>query len=315
MRGTGTSRDALRACAHPGKACPPIINHPSSIINPRAFTLIELLVVIAIIALLMAILLPTLQRVRRQGKAVVCQANLRQWGTMFNTYMTDHDGACWNFGWTPSSTDGLRWIESTRPYWRGDERIRLCPMAIKVPDRSEIGVLPNFTFGGKTFAWGWVAHPGQANEWYATSSYGHNGYVVDASYVKCLTDLNSVKNWPSNFWIPLTAVHPGTIPVLFDCADIGSAPTGRPPEFDAPPKFSDIFATGVMFTPARHMCMNRHDGGINSLFLDGSGRKVGLMELWTLKWFPPWDTAGPWTKRGGVKPEDWPQWMRRFKDY
>jgi prepilin-type N-terminal cleavage/methylation domain-containing protein len=35
-----------------------IINHQSSIINPRGFTLIELLVVIAIIALLMSILMP-----------------------------------------------------------------------------------------------------------------------------------------------------------------------------------------------------------------------------------------------------------------
>ncbi|MBN1509590.1 MAG: type II secretion system protein [Sedimentisphaerales bacterium] len=281
----------------------------------RAFTLIELLVVIAVIALLMAILMPTLQRVRRQGRAVVCQSNLRQWGTMFNTYMADHDGSCWNRGWTPSSTSGLPWFESTRSCWRGDEKMRLCPMAIKVPDRSEIGTLPNFTFGGKTYAWGSVRRPDQANEWYVTSSYGHNRYITDASYVKCLTDLNSVKSWSSNCWIPLTAAHPGTIPVLFDCADIESAPTGRPPEFDAPPKFSDIFDTGVMFTPARHMCMNRHDGGINCLLLDGSVRKVGLKELWALTWFRNWNTANEWTRAGGVKAEDWPPWMRRFKDY
>ena len=58
----------------------------------RAFTLIELLVVIAIIALLMAILLPTLQRIRSQAKATVCQANLHQWGLLFNTLAQSNEG-------------------------------------------------------------------------------------------------------------------------------------------------------------------------------------------------------------------------------
>jgi prepilin-type processing-associated H-X9-DG protein len=62
-------------------------------------------------------------------------------------------------------------------------------------------------------------------------------------------------------------------------------------------------------------CINRHDGYINSLFLDWSVRRVGLKELWTLKWHNRFDTAGGWTRAGGVKPEDWPEWMRNFKDY
>ena len=51
------------------------------------------------------------------------------------------------------------------------------------------------------------------------------------------------------------------------------------------------------------------------LIRDWSVRKVGLKELWTLKWDPAFDTSGPWTLAGGVQPEDWPQWMRGFKDY
>ena len=58
----------------------------------RAFTLIELLVVISIIAVLMAILMPALQRVRKQARDSVCRSNLRQWGVVFYLYMDDNDG-------------------------------------------------------------------------------------------------------------------------------------------------------------------------------------------------------------------------------
>jgi len=49
--------------------------------------------------------------------------------------------------------------------------------------------------------------------------------------------------------------------------------------------------------------------------MDWSVRKVGPKELWTLKWHRKFDTANDWTIAGGVKPEDWPEWMRNFKDY
>src|SRR5438552_1515597 len=55
----------------------------------RGFTLIEILVVVAIIALLIAILLPSLKRARDQAKALVCLTNEKQLGTAFEYYYMD----------------------------------------------------------------------------------------------------------------------------------------------------------------------------------------------------------------------------------
>jgi prepilin-type N-terminal cleavage/methylation domain-containing protein/prepilin-type processing-associated H-X9-DG protein len=57
----------------------------------RGFTLIELLVVVAIIALLVAILLPALQRARDQTRTSVCLANLKQLSLAFVMYADEGD--------------------------------------------------------------------------------------------------------------------------------------------------------------------------------------------------------------------------------
>jgi prepilin-type processing-associated H-X9-DG protein len=61
--------------------------------------------------------------------------------------------------------------------------------------------------------------------------------------------------------------------------------------------------------------INRHQGFVNAAFMDWSARKVGIKELWTLKWHKQFDTSGPYTKAGGMLADEWPEWMRRFKDY
>lgn len=57
----------------------------------KGFTLIELLVVIAIIAVLMAMLMPALNRAREQGKRAACLNNLRQLGLAWILYADDNE--------------------------------------------------------------------------------------------------------------------------------------------------------------------------------------------------------------------------------
>ncbi len=69
------------------KKCFPKLRKPR-----HGFTLVELLVAISIIALLLAILMPSLRMAREQAKSILCANNLRQTGLGFRLYAIDYDG-------------------------------------------------------------------------------------------------------------------------------------------------------------------------------------------------------------------------------
>lgn len=89
-----------------------------------AFTLIELLVVISIIALLLAILMPALSKVKEMAKTLHCETNLKTLMTAVITYSVDNDSklpGSWNYNamgwgnpwdwawapWNPGSSNGV----------------------------------------------------------------------------------------------------------------------------------------------------------------------------------------------------------------
>lgn len=247
----------------------------------RGFTLIELLVVIAIIALLMAILMPALSRVKKQAKATVCQAHLGQWGLVWTLYCQDHDGY---FHKQISIWPGL-----IKEYY-SDDKMCYCPMGTKL-----------YSEGGQ---WGYGA-------WEygdSSGSYGLNQWVLDVP-----KGTVEGRREPENMWRNTDVQGGNFIPLFIDCATIGVTTWSQ----DNPPEYDGQYwpYTGNNYDEMRRVCLNRHDGFVNSLFLDFSVRKVGLKELWTLKWHRKYDTAGFWTTAGGVQGEDWPEWMRHFKDY
>ena len=258
------------------------------------FTLIELLVVISVVVLLMAILLPSLQRARNQGRAVKCQANLRHWGLVFSTYTTDNDG--WFMRRVPGRYDDF-WYDvlDARQY----KDLCFCPMAVKVnPDTDGDG----YVRGGKSTAWQYPDRRSSGDR-PERGSFGLSIWVYD--------ERDSIPEESSDwYWNTPFVERSARVPVFVDCISPYTYPfSGEPP----PPY--DYDETPVGSWSMHHFVINRHNGGINILFMDWSARKAGLKELWTLKWHREFDTTNFWTIAGGAKPTDWPEWMRKFKDY
>jgi len=268
----------------------------------RGFTLIELLVVIAIIAVLMGILMPTLRKVKEQGNMVKCLGNLKQWNLIHAMYLQDSNGMF--YSGTPG--DGWWWIAQMeeKVQSRIKNQLWFCPKNKGTLQEADGSPNPKISIHA---AWGIFmdGHPNLTPDGIA-GSYGINGWVLN---IGSGAETMSEGRQRSNHWKTPQVRGAGYIPLMAEALrfDLWPQPTQAPA-----PREEDAWNSDNHMARA---CMNRHMGHVNISMCDFSARKVGLKELYTLKWHKTFNTAGRFTLAGGVTADVWPEWIRPFKDY
>ena len=268
------------------------------------FTLIELLVVIAVIALLMGILMPALQKARKMGQSAVCKGHLRQWGTVFHTYITENDGKFWtehNVWQTNVPYQGNWMLMLARQYGNMDTA-RLCPSASRL-NGAEGGI------GTTVHRWG--PGPIMVNHRFADDTdkvYGSYGINLWINSVEP-PSVNGWRDKPQWHWkTTMAARHPAQVPMVSDCTWFGTNPIsikdqswangGEPTPSREWWEDQDPISFGGWGYDMARVCIDRHGRGVNVAFMDGSSRKVFLTDLWGLKWHREFELVGevdiPW---------------------
>lgn len=214
------------------------------------FTLIELLVVIAIIAILAALLLPTLGRGKAAAKNAVCKSNMRQLGLSLQMYTMDNGGYPHLTDMNTSST----WYTALAIYYASNYAIMQCPTfnGEYPPERAIV-----FLFGG--FAG--YRSPTSPDR-FAGLSYGYNGY-----------GLGSADRFLPTTWEPLglgLVVMNGQQPALAR-PELVAKPVDMIAIADSMPQpgFPNIYAHLLSLNTKNLPPIERHNGGDNVAFADG----------------------------------------------
>ena len=250
----------------------------------HGFTLVELLVVISIIALLMSVLMPALARVQKQARNSVCMSNLRQWSLMWSMYLDDNEGYFLKRIYTfLEPGEAPTWLNLLRPYYL-EPKMRLCPSATKL-----------FVEEGGRFPF--AAYPHTDSEVGSGKTVGdHHSYGQN----HWLNDWESSPAGSPYYWKTVNSITtPSQVPMFMDAKIYVVAPISKRRE--DPPEYEGSQSVRASDGQMKRVCMNRHGGAVNLLFIDNSVRHVGLKQLWNFKWNPVYDLSA-----GDPR---WPDWM------
>lgn len=234
-----------------------------------AFTLIELLVVISIIAVLMAIMMPSLGKVRRRAQSVTCTANLKNMNVGYLTYVAENGDRFPSY----DLVIGKYWTGLLMPYHGGTpdaaNALRTCPSAKKEWDYPFTGNFEYKWHGNKNT---WLNSDGVEY----TGSYGWNAWLNKEG----MTYINFVDRFDKPYVSLGNVKRTDMTPTFADCA----WSHGLPKTTDSVPDNLTGDIVPGRFNNTGVFTMNRHDMGINVAVVDGSARYIKIDKLWDLYW-------------------------------
>ncbi|MBW8017730.1 MAG: DUF1559 domain-containing protein [Planctomycetes bacterium] len=254
----------------------------AKITSRKAFTLIELLVVIAIIALLLAILMPSLKKIKEVARSVVCRSNLKQIGIALETYETEYDYKRFEMRKDASEMDGY-WWGKLAPFFGNDHYetdlvkgkvidILMCPSApaakfdpASQPPAGSGGTVGTFGMAKRPWEWDRTNGISTLGSYTINAWVGHD-YLYDTRVGR--------QEYMYRNWLSVQSSVP-----LFGC---GAWTAAWPMATDPAP--ADLQYT----TPLEgmgHFCIDRHNRSVNFVFKDLHVDSTNQLEdLWRYRW-------------------------------